>query len=575
MRKLGKSAARRQRAARLGKFFACLAGMGLLLPAAGIAAQARNVAAPGSAGSTADLSRIGHIVVIYAENHSFDQLFGDFPGADGVLRLQPAQYQQRDRDGSLLPSLPRTWGGVTAPRPGGAAPVPAEKTAGLPNAPFAINAPTATAVPYGVAVRDLWHRFYENQMQIDGGRNDRFAAWSDAGGLTMGYWARDGKSPRPLDDLAHRFVLAERMFQGAFGGSYLNHQYLICACANTLTPAQQNRARRDPSGVGRVVVPVSLLEADHVTLKPAAASPASALDGPPLFAASTSLTPFDAKAGVYYAVNTMQPPYPPSGTGLGADGKRDSLPQVAADLDDPKTMLPQTATTIGDQLSAKGISWAWYAGGMAYALAHGVYNMHGPFDARGNPQPNFQAHHNPFNYYAAYAPGTAARAEHLRDGGMDGASFLADADAGRLPQVSFYKPQGNLNAHPGYTDDLTGDLHVRQVVDHLMKGPQWKDMVIIITYDENGGQWDHVPPPHGDFLGPGTRVPALIISPFSKHGFIDRTPYDTASVLRLIAHRFGLETLPGVRLRDLSLVSNGFAAMGDFTNALELKPPRH
>ena len=65
-------------------------------------------------------------------------------------------------------------------------------------------------------------------------------------------------------------------------------------------------------------------------------------------------------------------------------------------------------------------------------------------------------------------------------------------------------------------------------------------MVIVITYDENGGQWDHVAPPKGDLLGPGTRIPAIIISPFAKNGFVDHTQYDTASILRLITRRFGL-----------------------------------
>jgi acid phosphatase len=86
-------------------------------------------------------------------------------------------------------------------------------------------------------------------------------------------------------------------------------------------------------------------------------------------------------------------------------------------------------------------------------------------------------------------------------------------------------------------------------------------MVVIITYDENGGFWDHVPPPTGpgwgDRWGPATRIPALIISPFAKRGYIDSTRYDTTSILKLITARFGLQPLPGVRER-----------MGDLTAAL-------
>ena len=76
--------------------------------------------------------------------------------------------------------------------------------------------------------RDLYHRFFENQMQIDGGDNDMFAAIADSGGLVMGHY--DG-STMALWQLAKQYTLADNWFMGAFGGSFLNHQYLICACA--------------------------------------------------------------------------------------------------------------------------------------------------------------------------------------------------------------------------------------------------------------------------------------------------------------------------------------------------------
>ena len=78
------------------------------------------------------------------------------------------------------------------------------------------------------------------------------------------------------------------------------------------------------------------------------------------------------------------------------------------------------------------------------------------------PVPNFQYHHQPFNYYANFAPGTPARAEHLRDGGLGGAEFIKAIDAGTLPQVAFYKPQGNLNEHSGYADIQAGDRPYRR-----------------------------------------------------------------------------------------------------------------
>jgi acid phosphatase len=136
--------------------------------------------------------------------------------------------------------------------------------------------------------------------------------------------------------------------------------------------------------------------------------------------------------------------------------------------------------------------------------------------------------------------------------------------------VVFYKPQGNLNQHAGYASVAEGDAHIADVVAKLRAGPQWRHMVIVITYDEFGGAWDHVAPPQGDLLGPGARIPALIISPFAKHGTVDHTQYDTASILRLIARRFDLPVLPGIRMRDAALAAHGAAPMGDLTQALEL-----
>lgn len=128
--------------------------------------------------------------------------------------------------------------------------------------------------------------------------------------------------------------------------------------------------------------------------------------------------------------------------------------------------------------------------------------------------------------------------------------------------VSFYKPGGVANQHPGYSDVATGDAQLADLLDKLRASPQWGDMLVIVTYDENGGYWDHVPPPTGpgwgDRFGPGTRIPALLIGPMVKKGYVDATPYDTTSILKFLTERFGLEPLPGVR-----------ANMGDFGEALE------
>jgi acid phosphatase len=507
-----------------------------------------------------DLDRIANVVVIYAENRSFDNLFANFPGTLGVAGNRDTKKRgaafapQRDRDGSVLARLPPAWGGLTAA--GQSVTVTqAQTTNVLPNAPFQIDSPTpawgAPAVTNTIVTRDLYHRYYENQMQIDGGLNDKFAAWADSGGLVMGWF--DG-SRTAMWKVARDYTLADRFFQGAFGGSYLNHQYLICACmpeypnADT-SPAHPSIAVLRTGADGRFLP--ELVLADN--------SPASALAGPPVFKKSGNLTPKDYLGdGTFHSVNTMQPAYQPSYNPPTPD---DTAGLYATPLE-PTTLPPQTLATIGDMLATRRIAWTWYAGGWNAVQADRtkVYD-----DASGN----FQAHHQPFNYYAALDPKTHAadRAAHLKDY----TDLVADAAAGRLPPVAFYKPIGTNNEHPGYASLAEGDAHIADLVAKLQASPQWAHMLVVVTYDENGGQWDEVAPPKGDLVGPGTRIPALIISPFARRGFVDHTPYDTGSIARFITHRFSLPLLPGLQLRDSSLEAHGLPPMGDLTAALELR----
>ncbi|HEX8011283.1 MAG TPA: acid phosphatase [Casimicrobiaceae bacterium] len=484
----------------------------LLLASVGLAGCAMQPATAPKAG----LDRIDHIVIIYAENRSFDNLYGLFPGANGIANATPAQYTQVDNDGKPLPHLPPVWKGK--------APDPHFPT-DLPNKPFRIDAPPIN-LPLSVATRDLIHRFYPQQEQLDGGKNDRFAAVSDAGGLAMGYY--DG-SKLPMWKWAQQYTLADNFFMGAFGGSYLNHFWLVCACTPVDPDAPQaRRAQLDARG----------------WLQRAPGSPASALDGPAVFAPGE----FSAEG---YSVDNAQPRFQPSAVPPAKSGD----PRFAGPS--AYTLPPQTAKTIGDTLSAKGISWAWYAGAWDDALKDGmqdpaakrriIYN-------RAEGSPYFVAHHQPFNYFARFAPGTADREQHLQDA----SAFFAGIAKGELPQVVFYKPQGSLNEHPGYTDVLSGDTHLADVVARIKASPLWKSTAIIVTYDENGGFWDHVPAPTGDRWGPGARVPAIIISPYARRGYVDHTQYDTTSIIKFITKRFDLEPLPGVR-----------AQMGDLTAAFD------
>ena len=466
------------------------------------------------------LEQIEHIVVIYAENRSFDHLYGLFPGADGIAQATAEQKTQLDHDGKPLAELPAVYEGGKA----------SDKFPNaLPNGPFRIDAPPVNR-QFGEVLPSPIHNYYHNREQINGGLNNNFVAMSTAGAWVMGYW--DG-SQMKLWKWAQEYTLADHFFMGAFGGSYLNHQWLICACTPVF-PDAPARMRPQLGPAGRMAKQAN--------------SPPSVMNGP-VHVFDGSVTPDG------FTVNTLQAPYQPSGIAPAEGGDLTLADKTKAPVP------PQSAKTVGDTLSAKGISWVWYAGGWNQAVADGrrppaekrtvIYNT-----ARGELA--FQPHHQPFNYYARFAPGSADRVRHLKD--YD--DFAAAIDAGTLPQVSFYKPVGRLNQHPSYTDLAQGDVHIDELLTRLRKSPLWPKMLVIVTYDENGGYWDHVPPPQGagwgDRWGPGTRVPALIVSPFARRGYVDKTPYDTTSIIKLITRRFALEPLPGVREKT-----------GDLSNALD------
>ncbi len=425
------------------------------------------------------LDKINHIIVLYLENRSFDNIYGSFPGADGLANAGDAA-KQVDKSGKLLETLPPVMNTNSKPPV-----VDARFPANLPNAPF-------RAEPYAGAEQttgDLVHRFYHEQLQIDDGKMDKFAIWSDAGGLSMSTY--DG-THFPLWDYAKRYVLMDHFFHAAFGGSFLNHFWTVCACSPRFENAPADLiAKLDSNGI--------------------------IIDDK----ADNAVTPD------FYAVNTLQPKLGPH----------------AANVPEAKLLPPQDMPNIGDRLSEKGVSWAWYSGGWTDALA-------------GKADPLFQYHHQAFAFFSRYANGTEGSKVHLKDG-LD---FVSGLQTGELPAVSFFKPIGEFNEHPGYSSVLASERYAADLIKQIEDSPLWHDTMIIVTYDENGGLWDHVAPPKKDRWGPGVRVPTLIISPFAKRGFIDHTEYDTTSILKLIETRYGLSPLSA---RD--------AAAPDMTNALELR----
>jgi len=137
---------------------------------------------------------------------------------------------------------------------------------------------------------------------------------------------------------------------------------------------------------------------------------------------------------------------------------------------------------------------------------------------------------------------------------QDEQDFLYAVQQGSLPAVSFVKPVGIDNEHPGYTSEPNGSDHLVNLINAVMTGPQAGNTLILVTYDEFGGQWDHIPPPGQgnnaaphDQWGPGTRIPALLLARSLTRSGVDHTYYDTLSILRTIEAQWNV---PSLGLRD-------------------------
>ncbi|MGA2480656.1 MAG: alkaline phosphatase family protein, partial [Spirochaetia bacterium] len=174
-----------------------------------------------------------------------------------------------------------------------------------------------------------------------------------------------------------------------------------------------------------------------------------------------------------------------------------------------------TAPTLPDRLNEAGVSWKSYV---------------------GDKDPQAFSALNPLPGFATFRTSSRMR-EHL----VANTGLFRDLRDGTLPSVSWVFPNGEESEHP-LTDIRFGMWYVTAIVNAVMKSGFWQDTVIVVSWDEYGGFYDHASPPRLDATGYGPRVPALVISPFARPG-VDRGQYDFTSVLRFIEDRWGVAPL--------------------------------
>ncbi|HEX6581298.1 MAG TPA: alkaline phosphatase family protein [Actinomycetota bacterium] len=217
------------------------------------------------------------------------------------------------------------------------------------------------------------------------------------------------------------------------------------------------------------------------------------------------------------------------------------LIRIAAYWESTRTCI--NIPVLPDKLERKGISWRYYANADSWMNA-------------------LQA------------------VEHVRSGPMwdkvvPPETFLQDVRRGELPAVSWLiPPEGNPNEHPGsMTNVCEGENWTVEYLNAVMRSDAWPNTAIVIVWDDFGGFYDHVVPPHYDIMGLGPRTPALIISPWTKAGenpdggSIDSTVYEFSSVLRFIEDLHGLKPMTD-RDRQADPLSGAF----DFEQEPRLDP---
>jgi phospholipase C len=542
----------------------------------------------GGGGGT--VSPIKHVIVIIGENHTFDNVFGTYqppsgqtvhnllsegivtasgnsgPSA-GIALQQTASdaktYQVDPSDTGPYQTLPQPNTTYVSKACDGQSSDVADSRfpSDLANAPYQIT----KYVPYfdshgaynqygtcefnGAYVGDPLHRFYQMYQEVSGGANDLWtwvhgtagdsngnpppSPFSDQstnqGALDMGFYNMASGDAPTFNYLARHYAMSDNYHQAVMGGTGANHIMLGTGAAAfyqnargqvTSPPAGEvenpnprpgtnNWFTEDGYGKFGTTDGGSYSNcANHS--QPGVAGVFAYLD-----TLSYHVANLCAK-GHYYLLNNYNP-------GYNVDGSLNTSTFTVP----PQHSLP----TIGDELSAHGISWGYFGEG---------------YD-NGTPGPNYCGICDPMQYSSSIMTDPAKRA-NTQHGLEDFDSEVAD---GTLPAVSFLKP-GDDDGHPGYSTLAAFEGFITHAVDEVQNRPSlWKSTAIFITFDEGGGYYDSGYIQPVSFFGDGTRVPLVVVSPYTRPGYISHSYTDHVSILKFIERNWKLSRLSSTSLDNL------------------------
>ena len=234
------------------------------------------------------------------------------------------------------------------------------------------------------------------------------------------------------------------------------------------------------------------------------------------------------ESGHYYLLNNYNPGY----FGDGTNAYTDTNPSNTV-----YTIPPSSVRNIGDALTEKKISWAYY-GDQFNRYLKDKYGM--------NPENAYCTICNWAQYSTSIMTDAAVRTKHLKDT----ANLYASIENGTLPSVSYVKPSGLVDGHPASSKLNLFEGFVKKIVNHVKANPKlWAETAIFVTFDEGGGYWDSGYVQPLDYFGDGTRIPMIVVSPYSKGGHISHSYSDHVSTLKFIEANWGLSPITS-RSRD-------------------------
>jgi phospholipase C len=458
----------------------------------------------------------------------------------------------------------------------------------LPSGPFQLT----PGVPYDAYAASPVHRFYQMWQQLDCNINysDR---WNPSGckadlfpyvEVTVGAGANGKARPTPfsfavtgegsasmgfynvlqgdapyLKSLADKYSMSDNFHQAAQGGTGLNHImigtgddiFFSDSKGNPATPPHKQMVAAGTPNAGIVDEIENPNPAPNTNNWYTEDGYGGGSHGSPSFGGGSysncsdsdapgvssvqqylSTLPYevDSKcaAGRYYLLNNYNPGY----FGDGRNAFTDTNPANTV-----FTVPPSTVRNIGDELLEKNVSFKYYGD---------QWNIYKNDPYFKNPADVYCNICNFFQYSTAFMTNAKLRNDHLKDT----TDLYTDIKNGTLPAVSYVKPSGLVDGHPASSKLDLYEGFVKKIVDDVQSNPAlWKDTAIFVTFDEGGGYYDSGYVQPVDFFGDGTRIPMIVVSPYTQAGKISHQYNDHVSILKFIETNWKLKPLTD-RSRD-------------------------